>query len=278
MADTQQQGTYGPLTKSIDVDEVLMLIQLSQEMPSVAAWQEEALYRLPQASRQRRQEIMRSTQKMFLKIEGKQFIRTPLIELLTAGSLSSQSKRDLLLTQFLKATPLVWQVLKDVIVPLLESQNQGLAREGHIEIQQALLDDFLQKNLRQTTRAAFDRTRRHITAHLTKFGIMEAQPIPGNLIAKQFFAHFYQPDIRAFWFSLTQEFTEHAWTSRSEQFICEHSWTRTAFCATSAYARFALEEAEKHGLTSVDFFGTEKQFTLRGPDPWARLVEVIRYA
>jgi hypothetical protein len=278
MTDTQQLGKYSPLTKSIDVDEVLMLIQLSQEMPTVAAWQEEALYRLPQASRQRRQEIIRSTQNMFLKIEEPYFIRTPLVELLSKGSLASQFKRDLLLTQFLQATPLVWQALKQVILPLLESKNQSLAQNGRVEIPRALFDDFLQKQLRQTTQAAFDRTRGHITAHLTKFGIMESQPVPGNIIAKQFFAHFYQPDVRAFWFSLTQEFTKHAWTSRSEQFICERSWTRTAFCATSAYARFALDEAEKHSLINVDFFGAEKQFTLRGPDPWARLLEVIRYA
>jgi len=48
-------GVYGPLTKSLDFDEVLMLVALSQEYPALAEWQDEALFRLPQASRERRQ-------------------------------------------------------------------------------------------------------------------------------------------------------------------------------------------------------------------------------
>ncbi len=270
---------YAPLTKSLDVNEALMLIQLSQELPEVAGWQEEALYRLPQPSRQRRQEIVHSVQKMFLQAEGPRFVRTPLVELLTDATLPEPLKRDLLFVYYLRATPLVWQSIAQVILPLLETQASGLAQSaGRIEIVQSALDEFLKRHLRETTEAGFARTRQHITAHLIKFGLMEAQPIPGNAIAKQFFAHFYQPDVRAFWFALALEFGEQGWTSRSERFICERSWMRTAFCTTSAYARFALEEAEKQGFAALDFFGSEKQFTLRGPDPWARLLEVVRYA
>ena len=269
---------YAPLTKSIDVAEAMMLIRLSQELPEVAAWQEEALYRLPQPSRQRRQEIARSVQKMFLQTDGLRFLRTPLVELITDATLPDQLKRDLLFAQYLRATPLVWLALSQVVLPLLEAQNQSLAEGGLVEVSQAALDGFLQKHLMKFTAGTFAHTRVHITAHLTKFGLLEARAIPGDRIAKHFFAHFYQPDVRAFWFSLAQEFNEQGWTSRSERFICERSWTRTAFCATSAYARFALDEAEKHGIAMLDFFGSEKQFTLRGPDPWARLLEAIRYA
>lgn len=273
----QTQG-FAVLTKSIDVDAALMLIQLSQELPEVTAWQEEALYRLPQPSRQRRQEITLSVERMFLQTEGQRFVRTPLVEILVDGMLPDSLKRDLLFTQYLRATPLVWLALSDVVLPLLEAQSQNETQNGRAELSQAALDEFLRKQLRKTTQGAFDRTRRHITAHLIKFGVLEAQPVPGNTIAKQFFAHYYQPDVRAFWFSLTQEFNDHGWTSRSEKFICERSWTRTAFCTTQAYARFALDEAEKNGFVSLDFFGSDKQFTLRGPDPWARLLELIRYA
>lgn len=276
---TKPTEGYPPLTKSIDVDEAMMLIRLSQELPEVAAWQEEALYRLPQPSRQRRQEITRSVQRMFLQVEGPHFVRTPFVELITDVTLPDQLKRDLLFAHYLRATPLVWQALSEVILPHLESQAQSLAQSaGRVEIPQPTLDEFLQRHLRETTSGAFDRTRRHITAHLIKFGVMESQPVPGDRIAKHFFAHFYQPDVRAFWFALAQEFNEQGWTSRSERFICERSWTRTAFCATGAYARFALDEAEKHGIAVLDFFGSEKQFTLRGPDPWERLLEAIHYA
>lgn len=269
---------YAPLTKSIDVNEAIMLIQLSQELPVVTAWQEEALYRLPQPSRQRRQEITRSTQRMFLQAEGSHFVHTPLVELITDATLPDQLKKDLLFAQYLRATPLVWLALSQVVLPLLEAQTQSLVEGGLVEVSQAALDNFLQKHLMKFTAGTFAHTRVHITAHLTKFGLLEARAIPGDRIAKHFFAHFYQPDVRAFWFSLTQEFGEQGWTSRSERFICERSWTRAAFCATSAYARFALDEAEKHGIAALDFFGSEKQFTLRGPDPWVHLLEAIRYA
>lgn len=36
-------GLYGPLTKSIDIDESLALIALANEYEQVDAWQEEAL-------------------------------------------------------------------------------------------------------------------------------------------------------------------------------------------------------------------------------------------
>lgn len=279
MTNTNLSSGYGPLTKSIDVDEALMLIQLGHEIPDVAAWQDEALYRLPQPSRQRRQEITHSVQKMFLQVEDGRFIQTPFVEVVIDATLPGQLKRDILFARYLRSTPLVWQAINQVLLPLLEAEAQTLvSTASRVVLPQAALDEFLQRQLRETTQGSFDRTRQHITAHLVKFGVIEAQPVPGNAIAKQFFAHFYQPDIRAFWFSIIQEFGEQSWTSRSERFICERSWTRTAFCTTNAYARFALDEAERRGLAAVDFFGNEKQFTLRGPDPWQRLLEVIHYA
>ncbi|MCX6064205.1 MAG: hypothetical protein NT121_00370 [Chloroflexi bacterium] len=212
------------------------------------------------------------------RAESQRFVRTPLVELLNDATLPDQLKRDLLFAQYLRATPLVWQALSQGILPLLETQTQSLAQNGLTEVPQADLDDFLQKHLRKFTAGTFAHTRVHITAHLMKFGLLEARAVPGDRISKHFFAHYYQPDMRAFWFVLAQEFAEQGWTSRSEQFICERSWTRTAFCASSAYARFAMDEAEKHEIAALDFFGSEKQFTLRGPDPWARLLEAIRYA
>ena len=272
------EARFGPLTKSIDVDEALMLVQLSCQLPEILAWQEEALYRLPQPSRQRRQEIARSVQSKFLRVEGSTFVKTPLVDLLTDSILPAQLKRDLLFAQYLRATPLVWEAIREVVLPRTEAEAQHLAQGGLAEIPQSALDSFLQKRLRQYTETTFSRTRRHVTAHLIKFGLLEARPVPGNAIAKQFFAHFYQPDVRAFWFSLTQEFIDQGWTTRSERFICESSWTRIAYCTTPAYARFALDEAERSGLLATDFFGSEKQATLRGPEPFTRLVEVIRYA
>ena len=78
MKQSNTTGPYGALTKSIDIDEALMLIDLTREYENVAAWQDEALYRLPQASRQRRQEIVRAVRRKFLQIEGDRFVGTPL--------------------------------------------------------------------------------------------------------------------------------------------------------------------------------------------------------
>ena len=268
---------YGPLTKSIDIDEALMLIDLTREYESVAAWQDEALFRLPQASRQRRQEIVRSVRRKFLQTKDDRFVVTPLLTLLTAQTLDGRLKRDLLFAQYLRTTPLVWEAIRQVVLPHAEAGARPLARPEDAEIPQAEWDALLESKLRQYTNTTFSRTRRHITAHLTKFGLLEARRVPGDRIAKRFFACFYEPDPRAFWFSLALEFTDHGWTSRSLDYVTNQSWTRIAYCTKPAYARFVMEEAERAALVVTDFFGSEKQVTFRGPDPVTNVVEAIRY-
>jgi hypothetical protein len=72
------------------------------------------------------------------------------------------------------------------------------------------------------------------------------------------------------------EFDSRGWTSRSLDFVGNASWTRIAYCATPAFVRYAVEEAERAGLVATDFFGSEKQVTLRGPEPVARIAEAIK--
>jgi hypothetical protein len=267
----------GPLTKSIDVDEALMLIDLAREYESVAAWQDEALFRLPQASRRRRQEIVRSVWRKFLQTKDDRFVATPLWTLLTARTIDGRLKRDLLFAQYLRTTSLVWEAIQQVVLPCAEAGARPLAKSEDARIS---LDDwmtFLDGRLNTTTRSTVIKTRNHITAHLTKFGLLEARTVPGDRFGKHFFARFYEPDPRAFWFSLALEFAEQGWTSRSLDYVTNESWTRIAYCAKTTYARFVMEEAERAALVVTDFFGSEKQATFRGPDPVANVVEAIRY-
>ena len=144
MISTRQ---YGPLTKSIDVDEALMLIGLTREFDSVAAWQEECLYRLPQASRQRRQEIVRAVRRKFLQTESDRFLTTPLVTLLVAPTLDARLKRDLLFAQYLRATPLVWEAIQQVVLPRAESGTQPLAKAEDNEISLEDWEAFLEARL-----------------------------------------------------------------------------------------------------------------------------------
>ena len=269
-------GLYGPLTKSIDIDESLALIALANEYEQVDAWQEEALFRLPQASRSRRQEIVRAVRRKFLTVEADHFAATPLRRLLTWPSLGERCKRDLLFAQYLRTTPLVWKAIREVVLPHAEAIAHPL-NDNNAEIPQDAWDQFLEHNLHQYTDSTFSRTRRHITAHLVKFGLLEDRPIPGDRIAKQFFARFYEPDPRAFWFSLALEFAENGWSSRSLDYIINDSWTRIAYCTKTTYAHFAIEEAERAALVTTEYFGSEKQITLRGADPIAQITEAILY-
>ena len=269
--DMSHQNTtslYGPLTKSIDIDEALMLIDLSSAYESVAAWQDEALYRLPQASRRRRQEIARAVRRKFLETEGDRFVSTPLRSLLTTPTLGGSLKRDLLLAQYLRTTPLVWEAVQQVVLPYAEA--------GGAEIPFEEWTPFLEARLNTTTESTKVKTRNHITAHLTKFGLLEARTVPGDRIAKRFYARFGEPNPRAFWFSLALEFGEKGWTSRSLAYVESQSWTRIAYCAKPAYVRFAMDEAERAGLIATDYYGSEKQCTFRNADAVAHVVEVIR--
>jgi len=214
---------------------------------------------------------------MFLQSQAGRFVRTPLLTLLTTPSLDERVKRDLLFAQYLRATPLVWEAIQQVALPRAEAGARPLARPEEVEIPQSAWDALLESRLRPYTAATFSRTRRHITAHLTKFGLLEARAIPGDPIGKRFLARFYEPDPRAFWFSLALEFADQGWTLRSLDYITTQSWTRVAYCASPTYARFVMDEAERAALVVTDFFGSEKQATLRGPDMLANVVEVIRY-
>jgi hypothetical protein len=277
MNRSNNHNLYGPLTKSIDIDETLMLLELTREFNSVPGWQDEALFRLPQASRKRRQEIVSTVRRKFLEQEDGQFKITSLLTLLTSPLLEARLKRDLLLAQYLRTTPLVWEAIPAVVLPHAEAGARPMARLEDAELPQSELNAFLERKLKRYTNSTFSRTRQHITAHLTKFGLLEAQPLPGDRIAKQFFAHFYQPDPRAFWFSLALEFSDQGWTSRSLDYIINQSWTRIAYCASPAYARFIMEEAERAALVVTNFFGSEKQVTLRGPDAVTNVAEAIRH-
>lgn len=270
-------GLYGPLTKSIDIDESLALIALANEYEQVDAWQEEALFRLPQASRSRRQEIARAVRRKFLTVEKDHFTATPLRQLLTWPSLSERCKRDLLFAQYLRTTPLVWKAIREVVLPHAELTLNALADEQAREIQLEDWTSFLEGRLNTTTTSTVVKTRQHITAHLTKFGLLDAQAVPGDRIAQRFFAHFYEPDPRAFWFSLALEFAENGWSSRSLDYIINDSWTRIAYCTKTTYAHFVIEEAERAALITTEYFGSEKQITLRGADPVAQITEAILY-
>jgi len=274
-APQQPAARYGPLTKSINVEQTLTLIGLTREFESVKAWQDEALFRLPQASRQRRQEIVRAALHNFLEVESDHFTETPLRTLLTSPLLSSRLKRDLLFAQYLRMTPLVWEAVQQVVLPRAE---QAVRSSNNSEDALITLDEwmgFLKDRLSTTTASTIAKTRQHITGHLAKFGLLDTQPVPGDPIARRFFARFYDPEPGAFWYSLALEFAGQGWTSRSLEFVTARSWTRVAYCTTPVYARFVMEEAERAGLVVTDFFGSEKQITLRGPDPLSNVVEAI---
>ena len=218
-------GSYGPLTKSIDIEEALTLITLATRAESVAAWRQQALAQLPQASLQRRQEIVAAVLRKFLQSKDDRFVETPLATLLASPVVEARLKRDLLLAQYLRTTPLVWEAIQQIALPRAEAATRPLAKAEDAEVTIGELDAFLVARLRQYTEATLSRTRNHITAHLAKFGLLEAHPVPGDRIAKRFYAAFYRPDPRAFWFSLATEFVERGWTSRSLDFVAGNSWT-----------------------------------------------------
>lgn len=274
---TGEPSRYGPLTKSINIDDTLMLIDLTTEFGSVAAWQDEALFRLPQGSRQRRQEIVLDTVRKFLVVDEDHFVETPLRTLIASPTATPRLKRDLLYAQYLRATPLVWEAVEAVVLPKAEASTGPLTEPEAAVVTREEVLEFLQGRLNTTTTSTVNKTQRHITGHLAKFGVLEAEPVPGDRFDKRYFARFYEPEPAAFWFSLVLEFDEQGWTSRDLDFVTARSWTRVAYCTAPAYTRFVMEEAERMGLVVTEFFGSEKQVTLRGPDPMQNVLEAIRY-
>jgi hypothetical protein len=266
---------YGPLTKSIDLDQTYMLLNLAYELGSVPAFKKEGLARLPQTSRVRRQEVLRLTLRKFLVADGDRIVTTPFLRVMVAPQVEPVLKRSLLYVQYLCSTPLVWETVAEVVLSRLERAESPPAQSEDREINIEDWNAFLIRKLRTHTDSTLSRTRNHLTAHLTKFGVLEAEQIEGDAIAKRFYARFTEPDPRAFLFGLVIEFEDRGWTSRSLEWVATQSWTRIGFCTRPAYARFAVERGELWGLVIPEYFGSQRQVTLRGPDPLERVAELI---
>ena len=266
---------YGPLTKSIDIEQTCMLLNLAYELGSVSAFKEEGLVRLPQTSRVRRQEVVRLTLRKFLATDDDRIVVTPFLRVMVDPKVEPTLKRELLYVYYLRSTPLAWEAVAEVVLPRAEAANSSLAQRGDREIQIEDWNAFLERKLRSYTNTTFSRTRRHLTAHLTKFGVLESERVEGNAIAKRFYAHFTEPDPRAFLFGLAAEFHDHGWVSRSLDWVVTRSWTRIAFCTRPAYTRFVVEQGERWGLVLPEYFGSQPQMTLKGPEPVERVSQFI---
>jgi len=274
-ATSATESLYGPLTKSIDIEQTSMLLNLAHELGSVAAFKEEGLARLPQTSRVRRQEVVRLTLRKFLVTQEDRIVVTPFLRAMVAPKVAPTLKLALLYVQYLRSTPLAWEAVAEVVLPWVEEVNSSPVQRDGREISIEHWNTFLERKLRSYTKTTFSRTRGHLTAHLTKFGVLEAEQVEGNAIAKRFYARFTEPDPKAFLFGLAMEFDDHGWASRSLDWVMTHSWTRVGLCVRPAYARFALEQGEQWGVVAPEFFGSQRQVTLRGPDPVERVVDLI---
>jgi len=233
------------------------------------------LVRLPQISRVRRQEVVRVTLRKFLVTDDDRIVITPFLRVMVDPKVESALKRELLYVYYLRSTPLAWEAVAEVVLPRAEVANSSLAQEHNREIKIEDWNAFLTKKLRTYTDSTLSRTRGHLTAHLTKFGVLESEQVEGNAIAKRFYVRFTEPDPRAFLFSLATEFSDHGWISRSLEWVVTHSWTRIAFCVRPIYTRFAVEQGERWGLVIREYFGSQPQVTLRGPDPVETLSQFI---
>ncbi len=266
---------YGPLTKSIDIEQTQMLLCLAHELGSVAAFKEAGLARLPQTSRVRRQEVVRLTLRKFLVTDDDRVVITPFLRVMIDPEVEPALKRQFLYVQYLRGTPLAWEAVAEVVLPRAEAANASAAARATREINIQDWNAFLERKLRVHTNTTLSRTRGHLTAHLTKFGVLEAERVEGNAIAKRFYARFTEPDPKAFLFGLAFEFSDHGWASRSLDWVATDSWTRVGFCMRPAYVRFAVEQGEQWGVLVLEYFGNQPQVTFRGPDPVERIAELI---
>jgi len=264
-------GPFKPVTKNFDIDQTLRLAELARRHPSVEAFKAAAVQQLPQATRSTRQELVNRFQKFFLETENdpstgsghRHIVQTPALQIWAASQVDAQARRQLLYVHYLRALPLAWHAVHDLVLPRTKNQHAGDAER---EIPQADWDTFLSRYLVDCADSTFARTRSHLTAHLTKFGLLETEPVPGERFAKRFYANSMQPQAEVFWFAVGLEYAENGWTSRTVDFLAEESWSRVAFCAPPAYVRWALDEAEQAGLGYSDYYGAEKQFTWRPDD------------
>lgn len=258
-----QAGPFKPITKNFDIDQTLLLAELAHLYPCVETFKAAAIQQLPQATRSTRQELTSRFLHFFLETEDDHIVPTPALQIWAAPQVDAQVKRQLLYVYYLRAVPLAWHAVRELVLPRTKNQHAG---EAEREVPQADWDAFLSRYLIDCADSTFARTRNHLTAHLTKFGLLETEPVPGERFARRFYANSMQPQVEVFWFALGLEYAHNGWTSRTVDFLAEESWSRIAFCAPATYVRWALDEAERVGLGYSDYHGSEKQFTWRPDD------------
>lgn len=258
-----EPGTFKPITKNFDVDQALLLARLASQHPNVDEFKEVAVQELPQATRSTRLGLANRLRRYFFETEKDHILHTPALQIWASSQVDEQVKRQLLYVYYLRALPLVWHAVHELVLPHSENRH---VRDSEGEIPQEEWDTFLSRYLAPCADSTFIRTRNHLTAHLIKFGVLEAEPVPGEHLRKRFYVNPLQPQADVFWFALALEYRDHGWMSRTVEFLAEESWSRIAFCTPPTYVRWAMDEAEQVGLGYSDYYGAEKQFTWRTDD------------
>ena len=237
-------GASGPLTswtRTLNEEDALTLLDSAQPGCSVPDWEELGDRLLPQASPNRRRELVRMVREELLDHHDGVILDSTWLRLLQAGS--PHRRLGLLYGRLWQNRPVLVRALEELVLPALREADRPLARYDSDLIDAPAWDGFLRSVLRPDVPIeAFAKTRSTLQAGLRAVGTLEI----GATRERATRVRHGRPDPLAFSWVLAREirdFGEH-----SEAWATRESFAARVFAPTHDYAATCVDAGVREGL------------------------------
>ena len=230
-------------TRTLNLEDAMELLDAASPGLPVEEWRELGHAILPQASRARRQELVRIVERDLLDHEEGVVRDTVYLNLFQAGS--PHERRTLLLGRLLQHRPLVPPALENLIHPALARMDEPLAPYDAALLPEEAWDALLRAVLPEGTRSeAFKKTRQTLQRFLAEAGVLLIEGNSTRTIRVQR----ARPASVPFGWLLAQELRQTSRTEASMPWALQQSFAARLFAPEVHYARSCVDNAVSAGV------------------------------
>jgi len=230
-------------TRTLNLGNAMELLDAASPGLPVEEWRELGHQILPQASRARRQELVRIVERDLLDLEEDVVRDSVYLDLFQAGS--PHERKTLLLGRLLQHRALVPPALENLIHPALARMDEPLAPYDAALLPEEDWDTLLRAVLPpDTKRPAFQKTRRTLQRFLGEAGVLL---IEGNT-TRTITVQRARPAPVPFGWLLAQELRQSSRTEASMPWALQESFAARLFAPEVHYARSCVDSAVAEGV------------------------------
>lgn len=230
-------------TRTLNEDDAFSLLDAASPGQSLEDWEALAHLGLPQASRDRRRELVHIVRQELLDHDGTHILPASFLTLFQHGS--PWRRICLAYGRRLFGLPLAERTLQDLLLPALARIDEPLAAHEAGVLTQDDWDRFLSTTLHpETGPQAFDKTRSTLQRHFSRIHVLE---VSGHGKRETTLCH-AEPDPLAFCWLIAHELRTRGWMEVEQSWMVQHAFATRVFAVRPAYALACLEPGIQAGL------------------------------